>query len=84
MTAQAPPASPQVRPMTPADYQGGRPIPVTAEPSAHATRDLIVGAVVGAAALWAVPKMLDALADQFAGRLWTRDDAGEFETELER
>jgi hypothetical protein len=44
---------------------------------------LIVGAVVGAAALWAVPRMLDALADQFTGRLWTAEDGGEFETELE-
>ena len=78
MTAQAPP---QVRPMTPADYEQGQPVAPQIE--AHATRDLIVGAVVGAAALWAVPKMLDALADQFAGRLWASEDGGEFETELE-
>ncbi len=81
MTApNAPPAS-QVRPMTAADYEKGQPI--TPPPGPHATRDLIVGAVVGAAALWAVPKMLDALADQFAGRDWTREDGGEFETDLE-
>jgi hypothetical protein len=73
----AAPASAPVRPMTPADYEKGGP-PNVAAPDAHATRDLIVGAVVGAAALWAVPKMLDALADQFAGRLW-RDDEAELE-----
>jgi hypothetical protein len=74
----APPAA-TVRPMTPADYDKRRTVNAApAGPEAHATRDLIVGAVVGAAALWAVPKMLDALADQFAGRLWRED-----ETELD-
>jgi hypothetical protein len=80
MTASAPPVSP-VRPMTPADYEKGQPL--SPGPGPRPTRDLIVGAVVGAAALWAVPRMLDALADQFTGRLWTREDGGEFETELE-
>ena len=80
MTDTAPPAS-TVRPMTAADYEKGQPI--AAAPGERTTRDLIVGAVVGAAALWAVPKMLDALADQFAGRRWLREDGEEFETELD-
>lgn len=56
--------------MTQADYGEGDPVrqapaPMAAAPMDHPTRDLIVGAVVGAAALWAVPKMLDAIADRF-------------------
>lgn len=63
--------APHVRPMTQADYSDGQPVRETAMTSDHPTRDLIVGAVVGAAALWAVPKMLDAIADRFG---WGFDD----------
>jgi hypothetical protein len=50
MTDQAAP----VRPMGPADYREGDPVRVTGS-----TRDIVLGAVIGAAALWAVPKILD-------------------------
>jgi hypothetical protein len=87
MTSPAPdPAASPVRPMTAADYAGDVPLRQARAPAQgegpHATRDLIVGAVAGAAALWAVPKILDALADRFTGQLWERDDGGELETDL--
>lgn len=50
------------RPMTPADYLAGYPLPTL-----HPTRDLVVGAVIGAAALWAVPKLLDYLVGGWLG-----------------
>lgn len=54
--------NPPLRPMSPADYRFGDPIPAF-----HPTRDLVVGAVVGAVALWAVPKVLDYLVDRIGG-----------------
>lgn len=49
------PASP-ARPMRPEDYADGYPV----RGVDHPTRDIILGAVIGAAALWLVPKILDA------------------------
>lgn len=67
----------RTRPMTPADYQDGDPVPVRAV-DAHPIRDLVLAAVVGAAALWAVPKVLD----RFAGG-WLDDDGDELELDLD-
>lgn len=65
-----------VRPMQASDYADGNPLTTTAA-VAHPTRDLIVAAVVGAAALWAVPRLLDYVTDQLAG------GGGELELEEE-
>lgn len=59
-----------VRPMTAADYAAGTPAPTSSD---HPTRDLMVGAVVGAFALWAVPKIMDAL----TGGIFASDDGSE-------
>jgi hypothetical protein len=48
--------------MTTADYAAGTPV---ASESDHQMRDLIVGAVVGAAALWLVPRILDRTVGQW-------------------
>lgn len=56
------------RPMTAADYDDGYDVRQAAYAVAHPTRDLIVGAVVGAAALWAVPKVLDFATGLITGR----------------
>lgn len=56
------PTAPPVRPMAADDYTQGQPVRAVggnAMRGDHPTRDLIVAAVVGAAALWAVPKALD-------------------------
>lgn len=60
-TAHAPP----VRPMTQGDYAQGQPVPVAH--ADHPTRDLIVAAFVGAAALWIVPRVFDFATDYFTG-----------------
>jgi hypothetical protein len=72
--------------MTQADYSQGRPVrqaPAAAVPMDHPTRDLIVGAVVGAAALWAVPKMLDAIADRFGWGFGLEPEDDDSAAELE-
>lgn len=75
-TAPGPTVS--ARPMTDADYAAGYPVRQArpakpAGPAAdhpvrdHPVRDLVIGAFVGAAALWAVPKLLDATVGGFFG-----------------
>lgn len=56
------PTSP-VRPMAPCDYSQGDTLP--AQVIAHPMRDLFMGAVVGAVALWVVPRVLDLATDYF-------------------
>lgn len=66
-----PTQAPPVRPMAPDDYAEGHAVAPgrrNVAPGDHPTRDLILAAVVGAAALWAVPKALDAAADWFEDR----------------
>lgn len=50
-----------VREMQPADYREGVPV---RDVAARPVRDIVLAAVVGAAALWAVPKVLDYLAEE--------------------
>lgn len=54
--------APKVRPMTAADYRAADGPLLVTPASMHPTRDLVLGAIIGAAALWAVPKALDYLA----------------------
>jgi len=63
------------RPMTAADYRDGQPVAIAA---AHPTRDLVVAAIVGAVALWAVPKVLD----RWAGGFFDEPD-DEYELDVE-
>jgi hypothetical protein len=56
--------------MAAGDYAEGQPVrqaPRKSQPGDHPTRDLLLAAVVGAAALWAVPKALDYVSDLVAG-----------------
>lgn len=73
---------PPVRPMVAGDYAAGERVPQAAAPADHPNRDLVVGAVVGAVALWAVPKVLDFVVG--AGLFGGRDDDGEeYDLEVE-
>lgn len=66
------------RPMTADDYSQGNPVP-QAPGADHPTRDLLIGAVVGAVALWAVPKALDYL----VGGMFAGDEEDELELEAD-
>jgi hypothetical protein len=74
-----------VRPMAPADYSQGQPVPAsTGFSTDHPTRDLIVGAIVGAFALWAVPKTMNYLTERFTGGAYDPDyPAEEYDLEVE-
>lgn len=56
-----------VRPMAADDYAAGTPVRQAGAVPAHPNRDIAVGAVIGAVALYAVPKLLDYAARLFMG-----------------
>lgn len=81
---------PPVRPMAAADYAQGQPVRqprrarTSTGPLDHPLRDVAVASVLGAVALWVVPKALDFVANGgLIGRLFGGDADGEEELELE-
>lgn len=70
------------RPMTPADYEDGEDVPI-ANRNGHPTRDVIVGAIVGATALWAVPRALDFATSFFQGLVDQENDLDDYDVEFE-
>lgn len=67
------------RPMTPADYQDGHPVKAAKDASPRLF-DVVLGAVIAAAAFWIVPKVLDEALER--SREYS-DDWDDEETELE-
>jgi hypothetical protein len=79
---------PPVRPMSADDYAEGRPVrqaraTAPAALADHPLRDVAIGAVVGAVALWAVPKVLDFAAGGGLASFFGGEEYEEEELELE-
>lgn len=68
--------APPVRPMTAADYGEGHDVTPPGGGDRRSVRELAVGAVIAAAALWAVPRVLDYVAEKIAGDV-AEDEPGE-------